>query len=326
MLYPLKFHPIFKDKIWGGEKIKSILKKDFSPLPNCGESWEISGIKNNVSVVNDGKLEGKDLSYLIHKYTSRLLGTYVYSKFGADFPLLIKFIDANEDLSIQVHPNDELAWERHHSLGKTEMWYILQADEHAELIAGFNREMNRDVYLEHLKRGSLMEVLNKESAKKGDVFYMPAGRIHTIGKGLLLAEIQQSSDVTYRIYDFDRVDQSGNKRELHTQEALDAIDYNFYPEYKSKYEENNDTAVEIVKSPYFTTNKLKLSKDYQRDIEPLDSFVVYICLSGNGLIQHNNGTTRIGMGEVVLIPAELAQYTLIPEDHIELLETYISKP
>ena len=227
MLYPLKFHPIFKDKIWGGKKIQSILKKDFSPLDNCGESWEISGVPDSESKIKNGQLSGHTLNQVIREYKGRLLGIRVYEKFENQFPLLIKFIDANDDLSIQVHPEDELAWKRHKSFGKTEMWYIIQADENAELIAGFNKEMNKNLYMDHFHNGTLIDVLNREKVKAGDVFFIPAGRIHTIGKGLLLAEIQQSSDVTYRIYDFERKDSNGNTRELHIDEALDAIDYNF---------------------------------------------------------------------------------------------------
>ena len=324
MLYPLKFHPIFKDKIWGGKKIQSILKKDFSPLDNCGESWEISGVPGSESKIKNGQLSGQTLNLVIKEFKGRLLGNRVYEKFENEFPLLIKFIDANDDLSIQVHPEDELAWERHKSFGKTEMWYIIQADDNAELIAGFNREMNKDTYMDRFRNGTLMDVLNREKVKEGDVFFIPAGRIHTIGKGLLLAEIQQSSDVTYRIYDFDRKDSNGNTRELHIDEALDAIDYNFYPEYKSKYDEKTDQPVEIVRSTYFTTNKLTLNSKLDKDIKSFDSFVIYICLEGQGHIEHNDTRTRIGMGEVLLIPAEIEQYSLIPDDQIKLLETYIT--
>lgn len=325
MLYPLKFHPIFKDKIWGGKKIQSILKKDFSPLDNCGESWEISGVPNNGSIIKNGLLSGQSLNQVIKEFKGQLLGENVYEKFQSDFPLLIKFIDANDDLSIQVHPDDDLAWERHQSFGKTEMWYIIQADENAELIAGFNQKMDKNAYLESFKNGTLMDVLNKEKAEEGDVFFIPAGRIHTIGKGLLLAEIQQSSDITYRIYDFDRKDRNGNTRELHIDEALDAIDYKFYPEYKTNYDDKIDQPIEIVKSAYFTTNKLILNSKIYRDIRSLDSFVIYICLQGEGHIEHNDTRTHIGMGEVLLMPAELNQYSLIPNDQIKLLETYITK-
>jgi mannose-6-phosphate isomerase len=223
-LYPLKFKTIFKDKIWGGQKIKTYLGKDFGSLPNCGETWEISGVKTDVSVVDGGALNGESLADLLEQYKDELVGKKIYNHFGNIFPLLVKFIDANDWLSIQVHPNDELAKKRHNSFGKTEMWYIIESDPGSTLIAGFNQQIDEKIYLEKLNSGHLMDILNKETADAGDVFFLPAGRVHTIGKGLLLAEIQQTSDITYRIYDFDRVDDKGNKRELHTQEALAALD------------------------------------------------------------------------------------------------------
>ncbi|NVK83495.1 MAG: class I mannose-6-phosphate isomerase, partial [Cytophagia bacterium] len=199
-LYPLKFDTIFKEKIWGGTKIKDVLGKDFSPLKNCGETWEISGVPGNLSKVSDGVLKGSTLPELIEEFKDELVGEKVYEAFGNEFPLLVKFIDAAQDLSIQVHPDDKLAKARHNSLGKSEMWYIFQADKGSKLISGFNRETNREEYLQYLNSGKLTEILNEEEVHDGDCFYLPAGRVHTIGKGLLLAEIQQSSDVTYRIY------------------------------------------------------------------------------------------------------------------------------
>jgi len=325
MLYPLKFHPIFKDKIWGGEKIRSILKKDFAPLENCGESWEVSGYQNNESIVKNGSLAGLNLNEMVDTYKDRLLGNRVIKKFNGNFPLLIKFIEANDDLSIQVHPDDELAQRRHQSFGKTEMWYIVQADENATLYTGFNRKMDKDTYLKNFNEGTLLDILNIEKVVADDVFFIPPGRIHTIGKGILLTEIQQSSDLTYRIYDFDRKDQLGNKRELHLDNALDAMDYNFYKEYKTLYEDKTDIPFEIVKSRYFTTNKLLLQSELERNITDLDSFVIYICLEGNGAIRYGNEKTSITMGDVALIPAELGQFNLVPENYLKLLETYITK-
>ena len=224
-LYPLKFKTIYKDKIWGGHKINTYLHKNFGDLPNCGETWEISGVKSDVSVVEGGELAGQSLADLLEQYKDQLVGKKVYDHFGNIFPLLVKFIDANEDLSIQVHPDDKLGKERHNSFGKTEMWYVIEADPGSTLIAGFNKELTQQEYLDTFNSGHLTDVLNKEDVKAGDVFFLPAGRVHTIGKGLLIAEIQQTSDITYRIYDFDRVDDKGNKRELHVEEALAAIDY-----------------------------------------------------------------------------------------------------
>jgi mannose-6-phosphate isomerase len=324
MLYPLKFHPIYKDKIWGGEKIRTVLKKDFSPLPNCGESWEISCYQNNVSIIKNGHLAGKNLQQIIDTYKAQLLGQHVIKTFNYEFPLLIKFIDANEDLSIQVHPDDELAKKRHQSFGKTEMWYIIKADKNAELITGFNQKMDKKTYLEKFNEGAILDILNTEKVLDDDVFFIPAGRIHTLGKGLLLTEIQQSSDLTYRIYDFDRLDQFGNKRELHIDKALDAIDYNYYPEYKTRYTDKEDTPVEIVRSKYFTTNKILLNVELERDIKSLDSFVIYICLDGKGEILYGDDRSHLKMGEVILIPAALNRYTLKPDNHLKLLETYIT--
>jgi mannose-6-phosphate isomerase len=325
MLYPLKFHPIFKDKIWGGEKIRTILKKDYSPLPNCGESWEVSCHQNDVSIVKNGHLAGKDLKQITNEFKGQLLGHRVYNLFKEEFPLLIKFIDANEDLSIQVHPDDELAQNRHQSFGKTEMWYIIQADENAELISGFNQRIDKETYLRHFNEGTLMNILNKEKVFEDDVFFIPAGRVHTLGKGLLLTEIQQSSDLTYRIYDFDRTDSSGKKRPLHIDLALDAIDYNYYAEYKTRYENKDNVPVEIVRSQYFTTNKMILNREMEKNIKSLDCFVIYICLDGKGSIKHHDEHFPVKLGDVILIPADASHYRLIPDDHLKLLETYITK-
>jgi mannose-6-phosphate isomerase len=322
-LYPLKFRTIFKDKIWGGQKIKQVLNKDFSPLPNCGETWELSGVPGNISVVNNGALAGKDLSDLISTYKSKLLGKQVYEKYGEQFPLLVKFIDANEDLSIQVHPNDELAKERHNSFGKTEMWYILQADEDASLITGFNQPVDKDKYVQKFEAGKLTEILNRETVQAEDLFFIPAGRVHTIGKGILLAEIQQTSDVTYRIYDFDRVDDKGQKRELHVEEALDAIDYNFYDEYKTSYEKRINAPVEMVSCPYFTTNRLHFSQSTNRNYYDIDSFIIYVCYEGSVEVDYEAGGVTLKAGEVALLPATIKEVALQTETGFKLLESYV---
>jgi mannose-6-phosphate isomerase len=322
-LYPLKFKTIFKDKIWGGNKIKTELGKDFSPLPNCGETWEISGVKSDVSVVADGALEGESLVSLLEKHKGELAGNKVYEKFGNEFPLLVKFIDANDDLSIQVHPNDELAKQRHNSFGKTEMWYVIQADEGSTLISGFNQQVDEEIYLEKLNSGKLTDILNKEQVEDGDVFFLPAGRVHTIGKGLLIAEIQQTSDITYRIYDFDRVDDKGNKRELHTEEALAANDYNFYPEYKSKYEKKVNEAVNVVKCEYFTTNILEFTESTSRDYASVDSFVIHVCVEGAYTIIADGTRTELKKGECVLLPATIKQINIATTGGFKILESFI---
>jgi len=322
-LYPLKFDTIFKEKIWGGSKIKEVLGKDFSPLKNCGETWEISGVKGSLSKVSDGALKGKTLPELIEIFKSDLVGTKVYEQYGNDFPLLIKFIDAAQDLSIQVHPNDALAKERHDSLGKTEMWYIFQADEDSKLIAGFNQQTSKEDYVKHLEAGTLSEILNEEKVAAGDTFFIPAGRVHTIGKGLLLAEIQQSSDVTYRIYDFDREDDEGNKRELHTEAALDAIDYDFYGEYKILVKTEKNQAVELVKSPYFETNILHSESSISRDFSALDSFIIYTCIEGEVDIETPGSTVKLCMGNAILVPRKLNNLTLRTNLSFKMLETFI---
>ncbi len=323
-LYPLKFKTIYKDKIWGGEKINSYLGKDFSPLPNCGETWEISGVKSDVSVVKNGALAGKSLALLLEEFKSELVGKAVYERFGNEFPLLVKFIDANDDLSIQVHPDDKLAKERHNSFGKTEMWYVIQADEGATLISGFNQQTDEKTYLEKLNGGRINDILNKEEVSAGDVFFLPAGRVHTIGKGLLIAEIQQTSDITYRIYDFDRVDDKGNKRELHTEEALAAIDYNVYPEYKSVYDKKVNEAVEVVSCEYFTTNILEFTESTARDYSAFDSFVIHVCVAGAYTLKYDGGELNVKMGDSILIPATVKNVVLETAGGFKILESYIA--
>ena len=322
-LYPLKFKTIFKDKIWGGQKISTYLHKDFGSLPNCGETWEISGVKSDVSVVADGELEGQSLAELLERYKDELVGKKVYAHFGNIFPLLVKFIDANEDLSIQVHPDDELAKKRHNSFGKTEMWYVIAADPGSTLIAGFNRELNEQQYLDAFNSGHILDILNKEDVNAGDVFFLPAGRVHTIGKGLLIAEIQQTSDITYRIYDFDRLDDKGNKRELHVQESLAAIDYKHYPEYKTNYQPEKNHAVELVSCPYFTTNLLDFTKSTLKDYTNLDSFVIYVCVKGEFTVKYGDNRYEVKMGECILLPKSIDKVELETAKGFKILESFI---
>ena len=286
-LYPLKFKPIIKSPIWGGKKLGSILAKPVGNKDTCGESWEISGVEGNISEVNNGALKGENLRTLIQEHKGALIGNKVFQEFGDKFPLLIKYIDANQDLSIQVHPDDALAKKRHNSFGKTEMWYVIDAEEGASLISGFNKETNSTEYLKFFNAGRLTELLNKEQAINDDVFFLPAGRVHTIGQGLLIAEIQQTSDITYRIYDFDRVDKDGNKRELHVDEALDAIDFNFYNSYKTAYNKNQST-VELATSKYFVCNRLLVMSTLTREYGKLDSFVIldYLFLMEHNILIH----------------------------------------
>ncbi len=322
-LYPLKFQPIMKEKIWGGQKIRTVLNKDFTPLDNCGETWEISGVQGNISVVSEGPLKGQTLPQLIETYKEDLLGEKVYEQHKTEFPLLVKFIDANQDLSIQVHPDDDLAQSRHGSLGKTEMWYIFQADEGSSLIAGFNQPLDKRDYLKHFNNNSLTSILNEESVVADDSFFIPAGRVHTIGKGLLLAEIQQTSDITYRIYDFDRIDKDGNKRELHTDEALDAIDYQHYPQYKTSYNTAINNAVELASCSYFRVNRLYFDETTTRSYDHLDSFVIFVCVDGILQIHWDQQHITVQKGEAVLMPATINQIHLVPSAPYKVLEAYI---
>ncbi|MFN3402877.1 MAG: type I phosphomannose isomerase catalytic subunit [Cytophagaceae bacterium] len=322
-LYPLKFQTIFKDKIWGGNKIKSILGKDYGSLPNCGETWEISAVPGNVSVVKEGELKGKNLAELIEEYKDRLIGKSIYKKFGNQFPLLVKFIDANDDLSIQVHPDDALAQERHNCPGKTEMWYIFQADKGARLNTGFKKPVDKETYLKCLQGNCLDDILNFEEVNEGDVFFLPAGRVHYIGKGICLAEIQQTSDITYRIYDFNRVDDKGKPRELHTELALDAIDFSFHKEYKTKYQTKINEPVNLVSCDHFTTNLISISQPLKRDYSSNDCFTIFVNLKGSTSIEYNGSKISMKMGDCVLVPAEISSLTLIPEGESKILESYI---
>lgn len=323
-LYPLIFNTQFKDKIWGGEKIKTFLGKDFSPLPNCGETWEISGVKGNVSTVRDGELAGKKLDELIQEHKGNLVGSFVYQHFGNEFPLLVKYIDANDDLSIQVHPDDELAMSRHQCKGKTEMWYILHADEGAVLNTGFNSDIDKDIYLEKLNSKQLNDILNFENVQKGDVYFLPAGRVHYIGKGICLAEIQQTSDITYRIYDFDRTDDKGNKRELHTDWAVDALDFKKREHYKTSYTQQANQANPLVKCDFFETRLINLVNGSVEITNPSkQSFRIYIGVEGESTLIVDDKKYVIKTGDAYLMPAAIEKYEIATTNHSKILESYI---
>jgi mannose-6-phosphate isomerase len=322
-LYPLKFEPICLEKIWGGNRLKTLLEKKYE-AKNCGESWEISGVEGNISVVANGFLKGNDLSELIEIYMGELVGDKIYEQFGTEFPLLIKFIDAQDDLSIQVHPNDELSKERHNAFGKTEMWYVVDVAEGALINSGFNQPVDRTKYLEYLENGNLTDLLKYDEAKVGDVFFIPAGRVHAIGKGSMVAEIQQTSDVTYRIFDYNRKDDMGNLRELHNDLAIDAIDFTYLNDYKTKYSTELNKPTEIANCKYFTTNILEFDQTIEKDYNNLDSFVIYITLHGDFEIETEETTEKVTKGETVLIPAGTEFVKLIPVNgKVRLLEVYI---
>ncbi len=318
-LYPLKFTPILKKKIWGGDKLKLLFNKQAEG--NIGESWEISGVEGNISILQNGSLKGRTLNKLIKEYKGILVGDKVYKSFGNKFPLLFKFIDAYEDLSVQLHPDDTLAKKRHNSFGKTEMWYILDADEKGRLILGFNREMNEAIYKKHLSNKTLPQILHSEKVKAGDSFFIEPGTVHAIGAGVVLAEIQQTSDITYRIYDYNRPDIGGNLRELHTDLALKAINYQ-KTDAKLKYMQKENEPVQLCKSPFFQTNKLSLTESINRDLDKIDSFVVYMCVKGDGIIELNGISETIKKGETILIPS-LFKNVKIKTNSATLLEVYI---
>ena len=306
--YPLTFIPIFKERIWGGTKLKDYLNKSFESN-QIGESWELSTVENDVSIIADGDFAGMNLKEVIQKFPTEMLGSKSIEKYGLEFPLLFKFLDAQQDLSIQVHPNDELAKLRHNSFGKTEMWYVLQADEDAKLIVGFKDKITKEKYLDLIKNKKLVEALNEIPVKKGDTFFLQTGTVHAIGAGVLIAEIQQTSDITYRLYDWDRVDAEGNERELHTDLALDAINFEETNTHV-KYSKILNQSSEVVKCPFFKTNILPVSGEYFWK-KRKDNFTVLMCTHGDFSLFCNNEEYLFQKGDTILIPAIIEEFELI---------------
>lgn len=301
-LKPFKFEPYLKSVLWGGEKIAKY-KGIVTDQHNIGESWEISGVDGHESVVAEGDDKGLNLRQIIEKYKGDLVGNAVYAKYGDTFPLLVKIIDAKGDLSVQVHPDDTLAKARHNSYGKTEMWYIIDAEEGAPIYAGLSKQITPEEYEKLVAENAIMDVIARHDSHAGDLFFLPAGRIHAIGAGNLLAEIQQTSDITYRVYDFDRRDANGNPRELHTEQAKDAIDYTVYPEYKSEYDRNGKNATPLVKCQYFDVKREIIDGVSTIDASS-DSFMIIMCLDGEATITDNlGGVTHVKKGESILVPA-----------------------
>ena len=319
-LYPLKFEPILKQRIWGGQKLNSILNKK-SDFQNIGESWELSDVEGDTSIVSNGKLKGKSLKQLLNEFGNDLTGLQNQRIFGNKFPLLIKFIDAKEDLSIQLHPNDELAAKRHNSFGKTEMWYVMQADENSNLIVGFNQKMTPELYLKHLEDKTLPKILNFNKVKIGDTYFIEVGRVHAIGAGVMLAEIQQTSDITYRVYDWDRKDDQGNERELHNDLALDAINFDLVDDYNVQYSKTENESNEMVNCPYFKTNFLHLTSSIKKE-NLHDSFMIYICVEGSAKIITENYTQTCKIGDTILMPAAITNFEISAEN-AKLLEVYV---
>jgi mannose-6-phosphate isomerase len=319
-LYPLKFQPILKERIWGGNKLKSLLNKN-STKANIGESWELSDVEGDTSNVSNGNLKGQSLKKLLIEYGQEILGNKNHKIFGTKFPLLIKFIDAKDDLSIQLHPNDELAAKRHNSFGKTEMWYIMQVEKDSNLIVGFKQKVTPELYLKHLEEKKLPEILNFEKVISGDTYFIEVGRIHAIGAGVLLAEIQQTSDITYRVYDWDRKDSQGNERELHNDLALDAIDFDMENDFKVTYSKTKNQSNKMVSCPYFTTNYLQVTDSIIKE-NFHDSFIIYICVKGSANIITENYTETIKKGETVLLPAAITSFEITAKN-VTLLEVYV---
>ncbi len=322
VLYPLKFKPVFKDKIWGGRKVKEVLGMDYGPLPNCGEVWLLSGLWDEQSQIANGDFEGDEINDLVETFMGDLVGESVFDKYGEQFPLLLKIIDANDWLSVQVHPDDELAERRGSGNGKTEMWYVMQADENAELVMGFNRELTRMDYANILKNNSLQQALNHEPVKADDVFFIPAGRVHALGPGIMVAEIQQTSDTTYRIYDWNRIDAAGMPRELHIAQSVEAIDGTMPARYKTEVADVMNKTVPVVDCQYFVTNLLRLQGEMQKDYANLDSFVVLMPMEGKFALTWENGAIFVNTGECVLIPNLIKKVTIRAEQHCKLLEVY----
>lgn len=325
MLYPLKFIPILKEKIWGGDYLYSKLDKGANPEAKVGESWEISCVDDNVSVVSDGVLKDNTLAELIEVYMGDLVGDKVYDKFGLQFPILIKFIDAQADLSVQVHPDDALANKKYHSPGKTEMWYVLEADKEAKIIAGFDKNASPLELQQALDNNSVSQLLRADQAQAGDVFFVPAGRIHTIGAGNVVIEIQQSSDITFRVYDFNRRDADGNTRQLHVTESLEALNYKALDNYKTPYEAEINKPANLTKCDHFTSNILSFDQKVGRDYYFLESFVVLICTEGKFDIEYEGGdVVSMKQGETVLLPAIIRECFFNPRSkQASFIETYL---
>ena len=293
-------------------------------MQNIGESWEISGYEGCVSVVSNGYLAGNQLDELIEVYMGELVGDSVYDRFGLEFPLLFKLIDADENLSIQVHPNDEVAG-AYNAMGKTEMWVVLHAEPGAKIVAGFKKQTDKSALARSVENGGLCDFLCDIEVHAGDVIFVPAGRIHSICKGVMVAEIQQNSDLTFRLYDYDRIDATGKKRDLHVEQALEAIDYAATPNPVTHPDEKMNGATNLVQCSYFTTNMICFNRTIQRDYALLDSFVTYICTEGAFEVETRGGKALVNKGESVLIPNSLEQVTLRPKQRVaRLIETYVN--
>jgi mannose-6-phosphate isomerase len=323
MKYPLKFIPILKERIWGGKIFSEQYRKTDDSQTKFGESWEISDLEDNISVVANGYLAENDLQELIEIYMGELVGESVYEKYGLGFPLLIKIIDAQDDLSVQVHPDDTLAQQRYEQNGKTEMWYVVHAEENAGIFVGFNKPVEKKDYINAVQNKEVASLLQFYPVKKGELFYIPAGTVHALGKGVRVIEIQQPSDITYRIYDWDRVDASGMPRELHIAEAVDAIHFTDEEVYKIEYEEKSNTTTQLFRSELFNVNAIIFDQPLQKKYSTIDSFVVYICVEGEVHLFGDDFHEVLYAGETALVPAAVQEVNLVPNPQSKLLEIYL---
>ena len=323
-LYPLKFETVLKEKVWGGNALVTKYNKKATGSTHIGESWELSAIADNQSVISNGFLAGNNIEELIEVYMGDITGDSIFEKFGNEFPLLIKFIEAQEDLSIQVHPNNELARKRHSAYGKTEMWYILECKEGSKIYTGFKDGVTREIYEEAVVNGKIEELLNVEIVDAGDTFFTPAGRVHAIGAGIVLVEIQQTSDITYRIFDWNRKSSGKEKRELHTDLARDAIDFSQTGKNKIRLDPVLNKTQNLVNCEFFTTNIILFNNTIDKDYLTIDSFVVYICLEGEFSLRWDGNSEKVTKGETVLLPAMIKEVSLRPMQETRLLEVYIN--
>lgn len=318
----LQFDALLKTTIWGGEEVTQLKKLTDAPK-KVGESWEISGVPGNETPVSAGPYKGRTLQQLIEEFGAKLVGHRNLEHYGTTFPLLIKFISAAQDLSIQVHPDDAMAHRMGHPYGKTEMWYIVHTQPGASLCSGFNADFSADGYTQSLQDGTLMQHLSRHTTHPGDVFFIPAGRIHSIGAGNFLVEIQQSSNDTFRVYDFDRTDAQGHKRELHVAQAREALDYKAYPDYRTHYTLKPDACTPLVECPQFTTRLYVADKPVKADYTQVDSFVIFIAFEGRATLRYDEGELSLEAGQSVLFPATNQAVEIIPaEGGFKALETF----
>lgn len=310
--YPLKFEPNLKTVIWGGGKIRKL--KKLADAPDCiGESWELTGVPGQESVVSNGEYAGRDIKSLLGEFGAQVVGLNTYNKYGDMFPIMVKFIDAAKDLSIQVHPDDDFAKRRHQGMGKTELWYIVSAEDNAILYSGFSHKTDENTFRSHIEHSDVVAQLNRFSPRHGDIFYLPAGRVHSIGAGNFIVEIQQSSDITYRIYDFDRIDKNGKKRELHTDLALEAIDFDEYDDYKGHLELDRQGTALIKRCDKFVSELMRVETPMTVDVKSTGSFRILICISGEVEIAGSNGSReRLATCDTVLLPYALAKAVVTP--------------